>query len=112
MITKEGKTFTKSPAYMVGGNYSYIGNHATAESASSPDEMASKCIALGDRCIGYTYSDNSSNKYYYSKMYPDKGTSRIPTAGTDMYLRNVGVKNDNSCNKDVVGGPSNLWDFI
>ena len=107
MITTAGKTFTKSPAYMQGGHWR--GWSKKAESATSPDDLAKKCIALGDRCIGYTYSEDTNNKKLYSEMYPKSGT-RIPTAGTDMYLRNVEVKNHNSCNKEVVGGPSNVWE--
>jgi predicted nucleotidyltransferase len=43
-------------------------------------------------------------------MYPSSDVTRIPTAGTDMYIRNISVKNNLSCNKVVQGGPSNLWD--
>jgi len=114
MITKAGNTFTKSPAYMMAGKYTELNSSglSSSQATSSPDDMASNCIALGDRCVGYTYSDNagSSNNKYYSKMYPSSDVTRIPTAGTDMYIRNISVKNNLSCNKVVQGGPSNLWD--
>jgi len=115
-ITDDGKLkqypssmLTTSSEYSKVGDYNTSGTALNSLTSTNVNGLKTACTDYGADCAGFTHDKaTNSGTLYNSTMFP-KGL-RTPASDTELYTRMMGVTNNNSCNKDVVGGTSDIWD--
>ena len=100
---------TTSSEYAKIGDYTTSGTALNSLTNTNVSGLKTACTDYGADCVGFTYDKASNNgTLYNSTMFPQG--LRAPSNDTELYTRMKGVTNNVSCNKDVVGGTSDIWD--
>lgn len=100
---------SKGTGYITVGNFNSVGNDLkTVKNVANVDSCKKACTDL-DNCHGFTYNTEKTQCVLKDKnMYP-VGT-RVMDSNYELYIRNLSVKNHNTCSKQVVPIDSGLWD--
>ena len=100
---------TTSSEYAKIGDYTTSGTALNSLTSTNVSGLKTACTDYGADCVGFTHDKaTNSGTLYNSTMFPQG--LRAPSNDTELYTRMMGVTNNNSCNKDVVGGTSDIWD--
>ena len=98
---------SKSNKYIELGNFSNEGNDIKTINVKSSEECMTGCNET-EGCEGFVFNSNGTCSLKNSNMYPK--TPRIKSSNGDvLYKRSVGLKNNNSCSKNVVPINGSLW---